>query len=269
MENINASSDMAPPSSVPAAMAEPAASERFSVYRRLLASPVDEPVHWWYFGTVLVVMDNMPALPAINAATLMVYRTETLSKERFAIHWDEVGYFADYVTGRPLESWLNPVTGERVAAPQTFAEGPARYDVSQTRDGVAVSLTQPGATIDSIEVNWTADRDRVSIVQRERKTRGFPEADGRLPHPDSASGFEAVTQLAFMDRWSADGRHTEGIYEFALAGAPPWMGFDARLNARATVHGVIKKAPVGVPPRPESDVILRERFPAFFAAHGA
>jgi len=269
MENNNAPLDSALPAASAAVVGEPPAHQRFSIYRRLLASPVDEPLHWWNFGTVLVRLDGMPALPAISAATLMVYRTETLSKDRFAIHWDEVGYFADYVTGQPLESWLNPVTNQRVAAPQSFAEGPARYDVSQTQDGVAVSLTQPGATVNSIDVNWSFNSDRVSIVQRERKTRGFPEADGRLPDPDSSSGFEAVTQLAFMDQWSADGRQTQGLYEFALAGAPPWMGLDSSLKARATVCGVIRKAPVGVPPRPDSDTILRKLFPAFFIKHGA
>ena len=265
METTDTPLDSAPPAPGSALPMD----QRFSVYRRLLASPADEPVHWWYFGTVLVRLNGMPAFPAINAATLMVYRTETLSKHRFAIHWDEVGYFADYVTGRTLDSWLNPVTGQRVAAPQSFAEGPARYDVSQTPEGVAVSLTQPGATVNSIEVDWNFDSDRVSIVQRERKTRGFPEADGRLPDPASTSGFEAVTQLAFMDRWSADGRQTQGLYEFALAGAPPWMGLAPTSQPRATVCGVIVKAPVGRPPRPESDAILRRMFPDFFARHGA
>ena len=241
--------------------------EKFLAYRRMLASPTDENVHWWYFGTVLITIEGLPPLPAIHAATLMIYRTETLTKDRFAIHWDEVGYFADYVSGAPVNSWLNPVTGKIIPASQNFAEGPARYEVEKAVDGVSVTLSQPGATVNSIDIDWRCEGDRIWIMQRESKTRGFPEVDGRLPDPDSASGFEAVTRLAFMDERNSTGNTTQGLYEFALAGAPPWMGFDHSLKARATVHGVIIKAPIGAAPRPESLTILRNMFPAFFEKH--
>ena len=204
----------------------------------------------------------------ITAATLMIYRTETLSDHAFAIHWDEVGYFSDYVTGQPTTHWLNPVTGRAMPAPQSFAEGPARYEVLRTPQGVAVTLTQPGATVNSIEVEWSCVGDRITVMQRERKTRGFPNIDGTLPDPGSASGFEAVTELAFVDQWPESGNEAQGLYEFALAGAPPWMGFDAASKARATVQGVIIKAPSDRPPHPESMRRLRDRFPEFFARHG-
>jgi hypothetical protein len=153
-------------------------------------------------------------------------------------------------------------------APQSFAEGPARYEVLRTPQGVAVTLTQPGATVNSIEVEWSCVGDRITVMQRERKTRGFPNIDGTLPDPGSASGFEAVTELAFVDQWPESGNEAQGLYEFALAGAPPWMGFDAASKARATVQGVIIKAPSDRPPHPESMRRLRDRFPEFFARHG-
>jgi hypothetical protein len=216
-----------------------------------------------------VTVPGLPPLPAINAATLMVYRTETLSNDAFAIHWDEVGYFLDFVTAAPVDSWLNPVTGRRVSSPRQFAEGPARYQVSRSDDGVAVSLTQPGAAVNSIEVCWQGDARQPRIVQRERKTRGFPEVDGRLPDPGSAAGFEAVTELAFMDHWPSDGSRTRGLYEFALAGAPPWMGFETADRARATVHGVILKSSPQQPPRPEALSTLQRMFPDFCARHAS
>jgi len=248
--------------------------ERFAAYRRILASPRDEAVDWWYFGTTIVNIPGMPAITAINAMTLMIYRTETLADDRFAIHWDEVGCFADYVTGQPSTHWLNPVTGRRVPAPQSFAEGPARYEVARTPEGVEVSLTQPGATVNSIDVECSGADGRVSLVQRERKTRGFPDVDGQLPDPASASGFEAVTTLAFMADWPGSaaevrgGAEAQGLYEFALAGSPPWMGFGPRSGARATVQGVIVKALPENPPNPDALRRLRAQFPEFFARHG-
>jgi hypothetical protein len=244
------------------------ANERYSAYRQILASPRDEEVDWWYFGTTIVTIPGMPAITVIKAATLMIYRTETLSPDRFAIHWDEVGCFSDYITDRPLTHWLNPVTGRRMAAPQSFAEGPARYEIARAANGVAVSLTQPGARVSSIEVEWRCGDGRVALVQRERKTRGFPDVDGQLPDPASSSGFEAVTELAFMDQWPGSGLEAQGLYEFALTGAPPWMGFDPASKARATVQGVIIKAPPDTAPHADALRRLRERYPDFFARHG-
>jgi hypothetical protein len=266
-----------PPSSnavAGASSALPPPLERLAAYRRILASPRDEAVDWWYFGTTTVDIQGMPAITVINAATLMIYRTETLADDRFAIHWDEVGYFSDYVTGQPLTHWLNPVTGRRVAAPQSFAEGPARYEVAGTPDGVAVSLTQPGATVNSIDVEWSCAEGRISLVQQERKIRGFPDVDGQLPDPASASGFEAVTKLAFVADWPGSGAEArggsdaQGLYEFALTGAPAWMGFQPRSAARATVRGVIVKASPERPPNPDALQRLRGHFPGFFARHG-
>lgn len=241
---------------------------RFETYRRMVTSPRDEKIHWWYFGTVVVSINGLPPMSTINAATLMVYRTETLSPNCFAIHWDEVGYFTDYVSEEPMDSWLNPLSGERVASPRGFAEGPARYEVTRADNGLTVTLSQPGATVNSIDLTWRDDARGVQLVQRERKTRGFPEIDGRLPDPHSSSGFEAVTELAFLDRPGSDGSATEGLYTFALAGAPPWMRFDPTLHARATVHGVIKKAAPTASPRRESMRILQAMFPEFFARQG-
>jgi hypothetical protein len=139
--------------------------------------------------------------------------------------------------------------------------------VSRSDEGVAVTLTQPGASVDSVQVAWHGRAGQITIVQRERKTRGFPEVDGRLPDPASAAGFEAVTDLAFTDHWPSDGSRTRGLYAFSLAGAPPWMGFDPGLQARATVHGVILKSAPQDPPRPEALATLRDLFPEFCARH--
>jgi hypothetical protein len=161
--------------------------DRFNAYRCMLASPRDEETHWWYFGTAIITLDGLPPLPAINAATLMVYRTETLSNDSFAIHWDEIGYFADYVTGDPVDSWMNPLSGVRVASPQGFAEGPARYEIARSDQGVAVNLTQPGALDVSIDVSWQHTHDRVSRC-RWQSAGSQVHVGFRCSHPSGVHG---------------------------------------------------------------------------------
>lgn len=244
-------------------------SDRFDLYLRMVAAPRDGLVYWWYFGTTTVEKPGLPPIPVLNAATLMVYRVETLAPERVAIHWDEVGCFRDYVTGQPVPDWLNPLTGRRMRAPQQFAEGPARYEVTPSPEGVAIELLQPGANVLSVKAGWSTQGDRACLTQVERKWRGYPDANGRLPPPDSGAGFEAVTELVFLDRPDADGSATEGLYTFALAGTPPWMGFEPDAQARTVTRGLIRKAAPGAPPDPVVDARLRAAFPAFFEKYRA
>jgi hypothetical protein len=236
--------------------------DRYTLYRRMLAGDGDGLVYWWYFGTTIVEVDGLPPMPAIDAATLMVYRTETLGAARFAIHWDEVGCFFDYATGEAAEAWVNPLTGESCATPRSFAEGPARYEIARAGDDVAISLVQPGAFVRSIELDWQQRGARIALVQRESKVRGYPNVDGSLPSPDSKAGFEACTELAFVA--DADGGAAEGAYEFALAGAPPWMHMPADAKCRTVTRGIIRKTAAGDAPAPRAAAHLRDLFPEFF-----
>ena len=103
----------------------------------------------------------------------MIYRTETLSPESYRIHWREVGYFRDPVSGEVAADWLNPITGELLPAPKSFEEGPSFYTISLDGDGLRVELEQAHAKVRGIDVTFgTAAPGRVSLTQRERKVRG-------------------------------------------------------------------------------------------------
>lgn len=243
--------------------------QKFHAYRALLGSPADIRVHWWYVGTMLAHCPGLPPLPVIQATTLMVYRMETLNPTSFAIHWDEVGYFTDYVTGEPVTDWTNPLTGRTEQSPKNFKEGPACYIVTLNDAGLQIALDQPGATIKSLDLEWSKQGKRIQLVQTERKVRGFPDQDGNLPAPGSSSGFEACTRLAFIGAPGDPGREfsqCHGIYDFQLAGLPPWLGFELN-DGRALVSGVIRKTSPDQPLHARAGQILRSMYPGFFAEH--
>jgi hypothetical protein len=249
------------------------AAEKFRAYRALVGRPDDGLVYWWYAGTLIALVDGLPPLPVIQATTLMVYRLETLNERRFAIHWDEVGYFTDFATAEPVGEWLNPLTGQFVTAPRTFVEGPGRYQVTQAAAGLDIQQQQPGARIKSIELDWTLRGSRLTLLQTERKFRGLPQQDGSLPAADSASAFEACTRLSFggdvePQSATAEAMRCGGSYDFRLAGLPPWMGL-AGFEGSAVVSGVICKTAARPPQFARATQALRRLFPEFMEKFGA
>jgi hypothetical protein len=117
-----------------------------------------------------------------------ICRPEILSPDSYRLHWREVGYFRDPVTGDVAVSWLNPITGERVPALTTFEEGPSAYTITETSDRLKIELSQRHATVRSIKMILREAGDgRTNLVQQERKVRGFPLADGTMPTPESGA----------------------------------------------------------------------------------
>ena len=225
------------------------AIERFRAYRRVIAAPDDTLVCWWYSGWTALQIEGYPDLPLSQIAAIMSYRTETLSPERFRIHWSEVGVFRDPVTGELPQQWMNPMTGAQIAMPRTFREGPGAYTISCTAEGIAVELEQPNARVLDTQVEFHGDAERCWFRQTERKIRGVPLADGTMS-PLATSGLSGVTQLAFFASVAdAFGRGTgfvpaTGTYSFRLASIPPALGF-GQTPGQCLTWGTVSKAPPG------------------------
>lgn len=217
-------------------------------HRRMMASDSDQDVCWWYLGTTFAHIDGYPEIAALQSETIMIYRPETLSETSYRIHWREVGYFRDPVSGEVAFTWLNPITGESVAAPQSFEEGPSFYTVhANGGGGLVIELEQAHAKVRGIELKISDDiPGRIRLTQKERKVRGFPLPDGTMPAADSGAVSETTTVLSlFADREAIEAGGEEaasctGIYTFELSSLPPWMGF-AGLKGSAVVKGVMHK----------------------------
>ena len=138
---------------------------------------------WWYLGTTFAVLEDGVSIPVSHPETVMIYVVESVSNYEFKIHWREVGYFRDPISGKVAVSWFNPETEETVTAPNSFEEGPATYTASLGDAGVKVSLDQNRAIVRSIDVEMEESDTRYSIVQTERKARSFPDADGLIRDP--------------------------------------------------------------------------------------
>jgi hypothetical protein len=243
--------------------------ELFDIYKKLFASAIDERICWWYCGTIFIDLPGHLTIPVIQAETAMIYRVETVSPEQFRIHWREIGYFRDPLTGEPAELWTNPLTGQKVKCSQLFEEGPGCTTVTATQDGIEISLTQPFAIVRSVEVKASVEGGRIALAQTERKQRGYPQEDGSLPEPGAEGTSEGITILSIFgsradihddaQNWAA----SSGSYEFGLSALPPWMGFGDR-TGRTTVRGLIHKAAIDQPSNLSAWARLQGFFPDYF-----
>ena len=242
----------------------------FDIHRRIMASDTDADICWWYLGTTFILIDGYPEIAALQAETIMIYRPETLSANQYRIHWREIGYFRDPISGEVATDWLNPITGKTVAVPKSFEEGPSAYTITATEDGLVVDLAQAHAIVRGIDVYLREiSPGRFNLIQKERKVRGFPLPDGTMPSPDSKAVSETSTELSiFADRAAIEASEQDltctGIYTFELSNLPPWAGFGEQ-KGRAVVKGVMRKANRRDPVNDIALNRLRAAFPNYFS----
>ena len=240
------------------------------IHRRIMASDTDADICWWYLGTTFLRLEGYPEIAALQAETIMIYRPETVSAHQYRIHWREIGYFRDPVSGEVATEWLNPITGVTVAAPNSFEEGPSAYTITQTGHGIVVDLDQAHATVRGIDVNIRdIGSGRLNLVQNERKVRGFPLPDGSMPSADSKAVSETATELSiFADRTAIEAAAPDptcaGVYTFELASLPPWAGFGERKGS-AVVKGIMRKASMHDAVNDVALTRLRAAFPGYFS----
>lgn len=237
----------------------------FRAYRRMIATVDDAVVNWWYSGWTFVQIAGQPEIPLMQVIAIMTYRTQTLSADAFRVHWSEIGAFQDPATGEAPDEWCNPLTGAVVRPPKSFVEGPGTLTVTATPSGVQLEIVQPHATVREASVGFDTAHGRLKVTQRERKLRGFPAIDGRLPPPGSASGFEGMTELCFFSDVARLAQPdtqllpVQATYSFVLMGLVPWMGF-GNLTGKTVTRGLISRAQ----PAHQLDAAAWERLAALF-----
>ncbi|WP_428149687.1 hypothetical protein [Brevundimonas sp.] len=237
-----------------------------SAYRTMFGTARDGVAAYWYFGTAFVEIEGFPVTPAIQAETLMVYKTTTLSPDAFRMDWWEIGYMRDIATGEISKSWVNPITGAVRTSPQKFEEGPAHFLIQRDGDGLKLELEQAHARIDRVDVVFTEEDGRILLTQTERKTRGFPLPDGTMVGPDHPDASAAVTTLSIISSrpdLASDSAPGSGAYDFVLQKLPSWMGFGDRKGTLLT-RGAMVKAEMNHALNPIAWQRLKDLFPECF-----
>ena len=201
----------------------------------------------------------------------MAYRTRDLGADRFALDWNEIGYFRDITSGEPMDGWFNPFLGARGPYPKSFVDGPATFTVSRTDGGgVHIDLVQHNARIDGVSLVASINDKSIGLVQTETKTRTFHRPDGSLPALDSpdATAIETVLSIWSDPAAVADPAQrnvaSHGFYKSGSRGTGGAGGGGSW--ASTTVRGTMQKARDDERVNAIAWARLQQLYPAFFKA---
>lgn len=247
-------------------------SAALDAYRRMLTSMEDgSESAWWYLGTTVASVDGHPDIVVSHVETVMVYGAQTLPGGGYRVPWWEIGLFRDAITGELPETWVNPLTGAKVAAARQFEEGPSGFSLRPKGDGLEIfDAVQAFAALDKASIELTDVGDKLCITQTEEKTRSFPGPDGRIPDVSEGKAVRSKTVLQFLaDKTDlasgAPSVSSSGLYSFDIA-APEYLGF-GDMPVRFGVKGLMVKAAMQEPLNPRGWADLQALYPQYFE-HG-
>lgn len=238
------------------------------VWRTLFAGPVGETFAWWYQGTMSAHVDRLREFPVAGFHAIMIARTSATSTG-LAVDFRTIGFFSDLDTGLPTDRWHNVFTDRIETIPAFFVEGPGRYTMAPSADGVTLGLaaaaTRTNRAIATAELNGA----RATLTQIEGTLQGFPRRDGGLPALGSPGITERQTRLqiiaprgtALGDRPAPDAR---GFFSLVYDALPDWMGFGETLGSGLHKGQMRKAAANTIVDRVAWDH-LRHRVPSAFA----
>ena len=87
--------------------------DNVEAYMKLTSTLGDDTVMSWFGGHVFSLVDGQTLKPLMALEGFGVGSAKRQPDGTFRILWKEVGFYKDLVTGAVLDTWMNPVNGER------------------------------------------------------------------------------------------------------------------------------------------------------------
>lgn len=238
------------------------------LWRILFAGPVGETFAWWYQGTMSAHVDRLREFPVAGFHAIMIART-TATSTGLAVDFRTIGCFSDLDTGLPTERWRNVFTDRTETIPAFFVEGPGRYTMAPSTDGMTLALTAAATRTNRAIVTAELNDARATLTQIEGTLQGFPRRNGTLPALGNPGITERQTRLqiiapratALGDRPVPEAR---GFFSFVYDALPDWMGFGETLGSGLHKGQMRKAAASTVVDRVTWDY-LRHHVPSAFA----
>ncbi len=220
-------------------------SEVANLWRRLFTGPLGETICWWYQGTLYAHVDRLREFPVVGLHAIMVARASEQGNG-LALDYRTIGCFSDLDSGEPVRRWRNPFTNRVEDIPPFFIEGPGRYVMTPSVEGVALTLTAAQTRTNRIVATMETSGERVMLTQIEGTLQGFPALDGKLPPLDSPAVTERQTRIQLITQRAALAKaepvaDVRGFFSHVYDALPPWLGFGEALGSGLS-KGQMRKA---------------------------
>ncbi len=148
--------------------------ENLDAVLRVTGSLVEEDVPWWYDGTIFGIVGEQQPRPLVKFEGMELYWVRHLENGEFELIGNTVTFFRDVETGKMLDVFKNPYTGEENAVkPAVQGGGPGRgfnYSVRGIRPTPFMASMPEYPLI----LDWSFVRDMVWLHNQTQYPPGMP-----------------------------------------------------------------------------------------------
>jgi pimeloyl-ACP methyl ester carboxylesterase len=219
-----------------------------------------------YAGTLTLAVPGRTPLPVASYQGLIRTDWTPRADGSFSYRTFDLGFFGDLADGRPVESLVNPLSGERIE-PLDVRDGPVQSVYSTAgilRDGLEAS---PGSRL---AIPWRSAGDDVWYSSEFEFTYANPLPPDRYPEVSSTRDVAQRSQFTYLGRRSEleDPRRTSATSRtvmLVVSTIHPWLRM-GRMPGQQVIHTIARKiGSIEEAPRPVVDYMER-RLPEFLTA---
>lgn len=228
-------------------LADPA--DAFMAMLRMQGRADGRDAPWWYFGRIYALVPGREPVPLVRFEGLEIMRLTPAGDGEYAATGVTTSFFQDFYTKAPLESFDNPLTGQRNAVQPNLLAGrgvAAWYSREGVRPG---RVPRDQWRAEGLRLTWDQHADTVWLSHDRSYPPGLPQPMGEasvararradlhaLAEDFVPAGFSS-TYFAPYPRWmEMDGQaghvvwHADGLKLRSVAELP--AAFRERMEAR-------------------------------------
>ena len=142
---------------------------------RMTASLAEEDVPWWFDGTIFGMVGESAPLPLVRFEGWEVYWVRSVGNGAYELTGHTVTFFYDIATGKMLDTFDNPYTGERNQVAASVQGGGAGSGFNYSVAGVRPTRFLDKMPEAPLQLQWSAVRDVIWVHAETAYPPGLPQ----------------------------------------------------------------------------------------------
>ena len=126
---------------------------------RMTASLDQEDVPWWFDGTIFGIVGEDEPKPLVRFEGWEVYWVRPVENDAYELTGHTVTFFYDVETGKMLDTFNNPYTGERNRVEAAVQGGGAGFGFNYSVEGVRLTKLLDKLPGKPFRLQWSSVRD--------------------------------------------------------------------------------------------------------------
>ncbi len=128
---------------------------------RMTASLEQEDVPWWFDGTIFGIVGESEPKPLVRFEGWEVYWVRPVENDAYELTGHTVTFFYDVATGKMLETFDNPYTGQQNTVEAAVQGGGAGFGFNYSVNGVRLTKLLDRLPAKPLLLQWSSVRDAI------------------------------------------------------------------------------------------------------------